>query len=62
MQALYQLSYSPVLISPGLPGDIENITRSPRPTTKSIPLGADMTRFGRLADVALRQWRRSRSA
>ncbi len=26
MQALYQLSYSPLLFPPGSPGDIDNIT------------------------------------
>ncbi|KPI18810.1 hypothetical protein OK074_7832 [Actinobacteria bacterium OK074] len=45
MQALYQLSYSPVVVRwnrvstgpPGLPGDDANITRSPGCTTKSFP-------------------------
>ncbi|AKZ55671.1 hypothetical protein SAM23877_2622 [Streptomyces ambofaciens ATCC 23877] len=38
MQALYQLSYSPLLLRPpGLPGGDANITRSTGPNTKSFP-------------------------
>ena len=57
MQALYQLSYSPLrcaALLEGFPrGDVDNITRSPRCFTKSFP-GLPRTLRGHTADGASR--------